>query len=1076
MEGTHRLHRLAVIVATLAAALVLSSCRTTPAPTPTAMLTAPPTEEPSPAPTVASEDVVHLAIVWHQHQPVYFKDPETGVYAKPWVRVHAAKDYYDMAAMLKEYPDIHTTFNLTPSLIRQLDDFAAGATDEYWEMTMVPAEELTEEQKRFILRRFFDINSKIIERFPRYVGLQAMRPGAGDEQIQAAIESWTAQDFRDLQVLFNLAWTDPSFLAEEPLVSLVEKERDYSEEDKAIVLDEHLRILKNVIPLHREMQEAGQIEVTMTPFAHPILPLLVDTNLAKVAMPSAELPVPPFRYGEDAAAQVARGVAMYQEHFGTDPRGMWPAEGSVAQIIVNMVGDAGIGWMASDEGVLAKSLGMDSFARDTDDVVREADALYRPYTVEGAQGIPVAIVFRDTVISDKVGFTYSGLEGEVAAQDFVKRIHDIHDRLREEGAEGPNLVTVILDGENAWEHYPNDGKAFLHSMYRMLSEDEGIVTVTPSEYLEKFPEEPGRHIDDLWPGSWINHDFSTWIGEDEENRAWDYLRRVRETLEKHESGVRVPPSQEALEEALTQMYIAEGSDWFWWYGADQTSGSDEDFDRQYRDTLTRVLTTLGEEPPDWLSVPIIAESPAPAEQAASGLISPTIDGVVSEGEWERAGIYSVGAGAMAPGTVPMDRLAYGFSAEDLYLRVDAGADWSALTTAGGNPDARAYLGFYLLPPGGAAASAFSRFGKPDTYLGFGATRLLEIAFAANAEIVDVTFSTFHDERWVAQELPGGETAIPVAVRGPTLELALPLEILAPAAASEATAIASGDRVQMRAVYSQGTTEDASDLVIMPASGPALMVVPDLGLTTEVLKITDPENDDYGPGTYTYPTDAVFQPGVFDATSFSVGYDDTYIVFRLSLRGALENVWDSPNGVSVQTVDIYIDKDGPDSGDRLLLPGRNAALSPDYAWDYAVWIEGWTPGLYVPGDEAPAQVDADLVVIADPGQSKITIKVPRAVLGDEPGDWAYAAAVLGQEGFPASGVWRVRDVEEEAAQWRFGGAPADTTNHTRIIDLAWPADATPSQEQMLSDYPPSEEPDMDQLEPEDFAQVEMLQPE
>jgi alpha-amylase/alpha-mannosidase (GH57 family) len=1053
--------------------------------------TAPSTEEPGPtaAPTAASEDVVHLAIVWHQHQPVYFKDPETGVYAKPWVRVHAAKDYYDMAAILKEYPDVHTAFNITPSLIRQLDDFAAGATDAYWEMTKVPADELTEEQKRFLLRRFFDINPRIIERFPRYVELQGMRAGVSDEEIEAALGSWTTQDFRDLQVLFNLAWTDPSFLAEDPLASLVEKERGYSEEDKTIVLDEHIRILKAVIPLHREMQEAGQIEVTMTPFAHPILPLLVDTTLAKVAMPSAELPLPPFRHAEDAEAQVARGIAMYRDHFDTDPRGMWPAEGSVAQIIVHPVGDAGIRWMASDEGVLAKSLGMDTFARDTDDLVQEADALYRPYTVlGGAQEIPVAIVFRDTVISDKVGFTYSGMAGETAAEDFINRIHDIHDRLREQGADGPNLVTVILDGENAWEHYPNDGKAFLHNLYRMLSEDERIVTVTPSEYLERFPEEPSRQIDDLWPGSWINHDFSTWIGEDEENHAWDYLRRVRETLKRYESGLRTPPSEEALEEAMTQMYIAEGSDWFWWYGADQNSGSDEDFDRQYRDTLGQVFTALGEEPPDWLNVPIIAESPAPVEQAASGLISPTIDGLVGEGEWEAAGTYTIGGGAMAPGRVPMDQLLYGFSAEDLYLRLDAGADWGALTTAGGNPNARAYLGIYLLPPGGGTASAFSRFGKAETYLGFGATRLLEVVFAANAEIVDVTFSTFDGEQWVVQELPGDvlyprEQAIPVAVSGPTLELALPLEVLAPSEAGEGTAMDSGNRVQMRAVYSRGphATEDASDLVLMPSSGPALVVVPDLGLTTEVLEIADPEDDDHGPGNYTYPTDGVFEPGVFDITSFSVGYDDTNIVFRLTLGGPLENPWGSPSGVAVQTVDIYIDQDGPGSGERLLLPGRNAALTADYAWDYALWVEGWTPGVYVPRDvvyprdEAPTQVDAEMFVIADPGQSKITVKVPKAVLGAEPESWAYAAVVLGQEGFPTSGVWRVRDVAEEAAQWRFGGAPADTRNHTRIIDLAWPADATPTQEQMLGHYPPSQET-AGQLGPDDFAQVEMLQPE
>ncbi len=1051
--------------------LLATACQPTATPSPTIEPTTPPTEEPTPTvpPTPAPEDVIYLSIIWHQHQPVYYKDPETGVYAKPWVRVHASKDYYDMAAILQDYPDVHATFNLTPSLIRQLDDLAAGATDMYWEMTLVPAEDLTDEEKRFILRYFFDINPKIIERFPRYVELQAMRGGASDEQIAAAMESWTAQDFRDLQVLFNLGWTDPDFLAQEPLAALVEKGRDYTEEDKGIVLDEHLRIIQEVIPLHRDMQENGQIEITMTPFAHPILPLLVDTNLAQVAMPSAEVPVPPFRYGEDAVAQVEEGVAMYQDHFDADPRGMWPAEGSVAQIVVSMVSSNGIQWMASDEGVLAKSLGMDSFARDTDDVVQDADALYRPYVVEGGQGGPMAIVFRDVVISDKVGFTYSGMPGDVAAADFVRRIHEIHDRLEAEGAEGPNLVTVILDGENAWEHYENDGKAFLHTLYQTLSEDETIVTVTPSEYLEMFPQEPSRQIDDLWPGSWIGHDYSTWIGEDEENRAWAYLRDVREIVQKYQSGVRTPPSDAALEEAMTQMYIAEGSDWFWWYGNDQNSGSDEDFDRQFRDTLRQVLVTLGEEPPDWLSVPIIAETPESAEQAATGLISPTIDGLVTEGEWANAGYYSAGGGAMAPGDAPLERLAYGFDAQTLYLRVDGAFDWGALTTCGGNPNCRSTVGFYLLPPGGGEASAFSRWGKPETYLGFGGTRLLEVTFGNEAELVDASISTFDGENWTAQETG----AIPVAVEGTILEMALPLNILAPAIASDGTSIASGDRIQMRLVFSQGTDEAQSDQQMLPTTGPARLVVPDLGLTTEVLEVADPEGDDHGPGTYTYPTDAVCQPGAFDATAFRVGYDENDVVFRLTLAGPLENVWESPNGVSVQTIDIYIDQDGPESGARLLLPGRNAALTEEFAWDYAIWVEGWTPGVYVPGEEAPVEVDAEMSVIADPGQSKITIKVPRSVLGEDPENWSYAAAVLGQEGFPAGGVWRVRDVNVAAEQYRFGGAP-DDANHTRIIDLVWPVDAAGTQEERLSVYTALDALPDDPA-PDDFAQVEMMTP-
>ncbi len=1045
---------------------LLASCTSeTPAPTATVPPpTATSTSTPEPTPTPAPEEPLYLAIIWHQHQPVYFKDPEMGVYAKPWVRVHAAKDYVDMAAMLEAYPDVKATFNLTPSLIRQLDDLAEGAKDAYWVHTEVPAEELTDEQKRFILRYFFDINPKIIARFPRYVELQAQRP-ADDAEVEAAIGGgWTAADFRDLQVLFNLGWTDPAWLADAPLASLVEQGRDFTEEDKQTVLEEHLRLLREVIPVHKALQQAGQIEVTTTPFAHPILPLLMDTTLAKTAMPAAELPDPPFRYPADARAQLERGVAFYEEHFGAAPRGLWPAEGSVAQDIVPLVSDAGIRWMASDEGVLAQSLGMEGFTRSADETVQEAEALYRPYTVSGRDGAPVAMVFRDVVISDKVGFTYSGMPGEEAAADFMARIHAIRDQLEAEGAEGPNLVTVILDGENAWEHYENDGKAFLNTLYALLSEDETVETVTPSAYLTRFPAEPSREIESLWPGSWISHDFSTWIGEEEENRAWDYLRRTREAFGMYEKGVYEPPDEAALAEAREQMYIAEGSDWFWWYGADQNSGDDQGFDQQFRDTLKQVYLALGETPPTWLSVPIIAAEPVPPEQTASGLISPTVDGVAGASEWANAGAYSAAGGAMAGGSLPLDRLYYGFNAERFYLRLDAAATWGALTTCGGNPDCRSTVGFYLSLPDVDEAGAFSRWSDGTGYLGFGATRLLELTFGNNAELLGANYSAFDGDGWV----PADEFSVEdvrVAVADQTLELSLPLTLLG----TDGTAPDSGTRFEMRAVLSQGTTEAQSDQQQLPDPGPAQVTIPDLGLTTAVLQVQDPEEDDYGPGTITYPTDGVFKPGVFDVTAFSVGYDETNVVFRLQFRGPLENVWDSPYGLSLQTVDIYIDQDGPDSGARRLLPGRNAALNPDHAWDYAIWVEGWEPGIYVPGETEPQQVAGVIPeTIVDPGLAQLTIKVPQEVLGDDPASWAYAVTVLSQDGFPSTGVWRVRDVEPAATQWKFGGAP-DDASHTRIIDLVWPVAG--QQEALLSVYTSSEQ--LSNLTADDFAQLPML---
>jgi alpha-amylase/alpha-mannosidase (GH57 family) len=333
---------------------------------------------PPPVPPTAGDEPIYLALVWHQHQPLYYKDA-AGVYTRPWARAHATKDYYDMAAMLEAYPAVHVTFNLTPVLIRQLDDLAAGAKDIYWTLSEIPADRLTDEQKRFILTRFFDANwDHVIARYPRYRELLDLRGrDAGPETIEAALKTFSVQDMRDLQVWWNLAWFDPRFLAQAPLKSLVDKGRAFDEADKTILFGEVRRVLGLVIPEHKKLQDAGQIEVTVTPYAHPILPLLYATSLDKVGDPGATLPER-FSYPNDAIAQIKRAAEVYQAHYGRAPRGMWPAEGAVAQEIVKLVADAGFRWMASGEGVLAKSLGMDGFTRDAAEVVQQADALYRP--------------------------------------------------------------------------------------------------------------------------------------------------------------------------------------------------------------------------------------------------------------------------------------------------------------------------------------------------------------------------------------------------------------------------------------------------------------------------------------------------------------------------------------------------------------------------------------------------------------------------------------------------------------------------------------------------------------------------
>ncbi len=1015
----------------LALSLLLSACGQTPpaeTPAPSAAAETETASTPEPAP---AEDVLYVNIIWHQHQPLYYKDAD-GIYTRPWVRVHATKDYYDMAAMVAEYPNVHVTFNLTPVLIRQLDDFANGAKDKYWVLAEKPASQLTDEEKTFILTRFFDANwDNIIRKYPGYKRLLDKRGGTDEAAIARAMQTFSEQDFRDLQIWFNLAWIDPDFLAQEPLKTLVEKDRNFSEADKEILFAEIRRIVQGVIPLHRELQEKGQVEIITTPYAHPILPLLYDTNLALTGNPEAELPAERFSYPNDAIAQLERSVQVYEEHFGQPPRGLWPSEGAVAQEIVPLVARSGFQWMATGEPVLAASLGIGSFTRDLRETVQEADLLYRPYYVSGPNGEKVAVFFRDWTLSDKVGFTYSGMPGDKAAQDLINRLENIRTQLQEEGATGPHVVSIILDGENAWEYYQNDAKAFFRAFYQLLAESETLRTVTPSEYLQMFPEQ--RSLETLFPGAWFSQNYDTWIGEAEEKTAWEYLGRVRYDLSKYDMRhTRQAPSEEALQQALDYMYLAEGSDWFWWYGADQDSGQDEYFDQGFRALLAKVYESLGEPVPSFVNVPIIPKKPAQAAQSVQGLSTPRIDGQTGSDEWAQAALFTSGAQAGS-------NLAYAFDKDNLYLRVLFNQP----------VDANTRVGFYLNVPRSASAYPFASDG--ETLLGIAATHLFEW----DGESLQAY--TASDQGWQPA------AAVGEAAFGEALEVAIPWEALGE--------LEAGDDMRLVTVILPGGST-------LPYDGPAQIVLPDLGTSTTLLSVEDPAGDDNGPGTYTYPTDGVFAPQVFDLKNFTVAYDEKNLIFKFEFYGPIPNPWGSGNNLALQTLDVYVDKDpGAGTGARLLLPGRNAALQAGDGWDIAIWAEGWTPQILAPDPASgePKQVTgSNFKIIVDPAAQTVTLRVPRALFGEgNPADWGYAAVVLSQDGFPATGVWRVRDVSVSAQQWRFGGAP-DDLNHTRIIDLAWPADAAPTQAEILSAYPPVHD-SLEGLTAEAFAQIPLLRP-
>jgi len=552
---------------------------------------------------------LYLAMLWHQHQPIY-KDTsypiQAGSYIHPWVRLHAIRDYYSMAALVAQHPNLHLTINLTASLLWQIEDYVErGATDRTLELTLKPAEALTGDEREYILSNFFDADwHNQIFPHSRYNDLFSMRREG---------RRFSSEDVRDLQMWFNLAWFGQEFrdgdlrLATGQIVSVrrfIEQGHGFSVADIEAMVAEQYKIMRATIPIHRHLQERGQIEVSTTPFYHPILPLLVDTDRATLDRPGATHPHR-FAHPEDAEAQVRLAFEFYRRHFSQPPRGMWPAEGAVSQLVVPFFARHGLRWIATDRGVLARS-GRWGYRAE------EPDVLCQPYRAEEDKRT-ISIFFRDTALSDAIGFQYYRYaDAGQAARDFL---HDIKDRFawRVTGEED-RVLTVILDGENAWSSYRDDARPFLHALYTLLERDAEVETVTFAEYLDGHPDrgidahpQSGQvKVDDLFTASWIDEnssapgvDLGTWIGEDEENRGWELLGQARDFLDQ------VGATPETAPAAFEALYMAEGSDWFWWFGADQDSGNDDEFDDLFRVHLKNIYRSRGVEPPAELNRNIV---------------------------------------------------------------------------------------------------------------------------------------------------------------------------------------------------------------------------------------------------------------------------------------------------------------------------------------------------------------------------------------------------------------------------------------------------------------------------------------
>ena len=609
--------------------------------------------------------VLRVTILWHQHQPFY-KDLVTGEYRLPWVRLHALKDYYGMVKLLDEFPNVHQTFNLVPSLIAQIQDYVAGtAEDPFLSVAAKPAKELTPEERRFALKYLFQANqANMIARYPRYQELWETLQNASSAP-QRADKYFQPQDFTDLQVLSQIAWFDEFFLEDPEIAALVAKGKNYSLDDQSYVIARQRELVGQVIPAHAEAALKGQIEISTSPFYHPILPLLCDTNIGAVSAPGLPLPQSRFRYPEDAREQIQRGLNLHQQVFGVRPQGVWPSEGSVSEEALKIAASLGVKWMATDEEVLGRTLGI-SFSRDGAGRL-SPDAAARLYTMYRYESGPTAmhLIFRDHTISDLIGFVYSGMPPQDAANHLVSSIQQAAQPVLDSGRDA--LVSIILDGENAWEYYPRSGREFLRRFYDRLEEDQGIEAVTVSEAIQQHKEVAELHS--LVPGSWIRANFNVWIGAREDNRAWDYLYHARNFY----SQVSPHCSAEQRKLAFEELLIAEGSDWNWWYGPEHSSANDREFDELYRKHLSNVYQALGAVPPDYLAQSINRGGANPLFTPQSAHIHPRITGdSVRYFEWMGAAVYAPDrrAGSMHGKQFLLDSIHAGIDESFVYGRLD----------------------------------------------------------------------------------------------------------------------------------------------------------------------------------------------------------------------------------------------------------------------------------------------------------------------------------------------------------------------------------------------------------------------
>ncbi len=601
-----------------------------------------------------------IAFYWHMHQPVYKLTP-TGDYLMPWVRLHAVKDYLDMALWVKKFKNLKLNFNFVPVLLDAIINYGENnAHDIHSRLTTKPENELTNEDKIFILNNFFDANYQtMILPNPEYHRLYRIVQEEGTENT----DIFSNQEYSDIMALFNLAWIDPSFkTSNRELKNLVKKGHNYSLQDRLKIIEIQRNIIKKIIPTIKKFVKDNKIEVTTSPYYHPILPILLDYKSIRKGT-SADDELLNLKTETDAQIQTKEALDRIEELFGKRPRGIWPSEQCISEKTLEMLGNLGVEWSISDEGVLSKSINFE-FIHDFKGYLEDPYHLLKSYEFKN-KNADVKMIFRDSAIHNLISFEYSHHDPIATANDLYDRIKVIQSKILS-SPDQDHLLTIAMDGENCWENYLEDGNPFFETLYKLITDDKTLETVLISDYLDKTKEH--KPLNKIVSASSFNRNFKLWINEPVKDLAWTYLKRVREDFTNF---IKREPNHPNIELARKELFVCEGSDWFWWYGEPNYSGRDNIFDFIFRTHLKNVYKYLNLDVPSYLDDSLANISPYQPSNYPTNLITPEINGkeVVNENDtWNNAGCIEIPDGPVLRDSKLFEKIRFGFDNENLYLK------------------------------------------------------------------------------------------------------------------------------------------------------------------------------------------------------------------------------------------------------------------------------------------------------------------------------------------------------------------------------------------------------------------------